>query len=265
MKPHLKPANRFSLIIASVFIPCLISAPSALANCNDRVGTIEYYKPAMQRRWAQLQAQTTYPWGDARVYDTLEGSKIRLSPAFDKLSRQEKKQAIELIGFDYGEATLRQLLTPVEKQTQAGHPGGAMSPYEVVTYDGRLVYTAFDGCTPMILLSERDRYSYYTLRRPTIKKEPNGDREPVSEIALRNAGNPFWRNATVLIAEENERRVRLLFWQTVGYSQVEKGWWIAWVPEQGLFEISVPSGADQSVLNRFLSIAPQMYLYAVLK
>lgn len=267
MKGILRRSNRFCRIVLCAFIPSFIAVQPVLAGCNDRIGSLEYYQPAMERRWKQLQAQTNFPWGKASVYDTLEDNKIRLSAAFDTLNASQKRQAIEFIGFDYGEDTLRELLTPTEKQKQSRGdvlPGGAMSPYQVVTQEGRLVYTAFDGCTPMILLSERERYSYYTLRRPSLKL-PNGDRESVEETALRNGGNPFWRNIKVPISKEKEKRLRLLFWETVGYSQAAKGWWIAWVPELGQFEINVPPGYNKPGLNQFLSIAPSTYPYSVLE
>ena len=41
----------------------LSTPPPALANCPDSVGNLDYYEPAVDRLWEQLQAQTDYPWG----------------------------------------------------------------------------------------------------------------------------------------------------------------------------------------------------------
>jgi hypothetical protein len=234
----------------------LLSAPVS-ANCADSVGSLAYFQPAMERWWQQLQAETDYPWGKARPYGELEGNRILLTPAFDDLTGQQKQQVLDVLFSGYGEENLYSLLTPAERE----QPGaGALSPYRVFTHDGKLVYAAYDGCTPVRMLTERERYRYYYTRLPN---DPNTNRTASIED-LRNAGTPFWRNVQFSISATDERVLRQRFWETVGYDKANQNWWIAWVPETGHFEINVPEDYDPATLQRFWQVAPERYRYIVM-
>jgi hypothetical protein len=212
----------------------------------------------MVRLWPQLQAQTAYPWGTARPYSRVDGQRIVLTPEFDDLNGTQKQQVIHFLlsGGDAG--GLYNLLTPAERD----RPGiGAVPPYRIVTHNGKLLFAAYDGCTPMTMLTERDRYSYYYTRLPY-----NPETQTTATAAdLRNAGRPFWRDGQVPIAAADELALRQSFWQAIGYENADRGWWIAWVPEDGYFEINVPEGYDTDTLQRFWRVAPSHYRYTVLQ
>ncbi|MGF1520741.1 MAG: hypothetical protein ACFBSF_00290 [Leptolyngbyaceae cyanobacterium] len=232
----------------------LIAIPAA-ANCADTVGSLEYFQPAMERLWQQLQTQTDYPWGTERPYGELVGDRIVLTPAFDDLEGEQKDQVIDLLQA-HDQGGLYSLLTEEEK----ARPGiGALSPYEIYTHDGRLVTTAYDGCTPVRLLTERARYSYYYNRLPF---DPDTGARATFED-LRNAGQPFWRNVQFPISAEEERAVRFSFWSAVGADKESQGWWIAWVPEEGYFEINVPQDYNPAELQRFWRVSTIQYPYRI--
>jgi len=235
----------------------LFLAAPVLANCADSVGSLAYFQPAMERLWQQLQAETAYPWGTARPYGELEGDRIMLTSAFDDLTGQQKQQVLDVLLSGYGEENLYSLLTPEERE----RPGaGALSPYRVFTHDGKLVYSPYDGCTPVRMLTEHDRYRYYYNRLPN---DPSTNQSASIED-LRNAGTPFWRNVQVSISAMDERALRQRFWETVGYDKANQSWWIAWVPETGHFEINVPENYDTADLQRFWQVAPERYRYTVM-
>lgn len=232
----------------------LIMAP-VLANCADSVGGLDYFQPAMERHWQALQAQTDYPWGTTRPYGLWEDDRITLTPAFDSLTAEQKRQVIDLANGPDG-GGLYSLLTLEERE----RPGiGVLTPYRVFTHDGRLLYAAYDGCTAVTMLTERDRYDYYYNALPYDSE--TGDRASFEN--LRNAGQPFWRTVQFPIEAEDERALRLSFWNAVGYAKVTEGWWIAWVPEQGYFEINVTADYDPADLQRFWQVAPIDYRYVV--
>jgi hypothetical protein len=77
-------------------------------------------------------------------------------------------------------------------------------------------------------------------------------------------GHPPWRHVQFAIAPSQEQKVRLLFWHTVGFKQAEHNWWIAWVPEQGHFEINVSLPYESPKLQQFWQIAPTQYRYVVI-
>jgi hypothetical protein len=245
------------LIVSTAVVSHLLMATPAVANCADTVGSLAYFQPAMERLWQQLQDQTHYPWGTARPYGELAGDRITLTPAFDDLTGQQKQQVITLLFSGYGEEGLYGLLTPAERE----RPGiGALSPYQVFTHNGKLVYAPYDGCTPVQMLTERDRYGYYYNR---LHYNPDTSSYASFED-LRNAGRPFWRNVQFPISGADERVLRQRFWETVGYDKADRSWWIAWVPEEGQFEINVPDDYNAAVLQRFLQIAPERYRYTVM-
>ena len=80
---------------------------------------------------------------------------------------------------------------------------------------------------------------------------------------MRNAGQSSWRQVNFPIAVEAEKAVRLGFWNSVGYGS--GGWWIAWVPEQGHFEVTVPKDFDYAKLQRYWQVANPSYTYVVLR
>ena len=235
-----------------------LMAPPALANCSDMIGRLEYFQPAMERLFQQLQDRTDYPWGTSRPYGTWNGDRITLTPEFDTLDGTQKRQVIQLLRLGYGEnPALHDLLTPEEWE----RPGiGALSPYKVFGDDGRLIHTAYDGCTPVQMLTERDRFEYYYNALPW---EPDTDQRARFED-LYNGGEPFWRTLNFPLAATEERSLRIRFWETVGYDKANQDWWIAWVPEHGYFEINVPTPYDAGVLDTFWQVAPEQYRYAVL-
>ncbi len=72
------------------------------------------------------------------------------------------------------------------------------------------------------------------------------------------ASSPEWHEpmVTVPIAPAAERSVRLGFWNSVGYEQSD--WWIAWVPEQGYFEIN-PEKYEAARPERYWQVADRSY------
>lgn len=117
------------------------------------------------------------------------------------------------------------------------------------------------GCTRMTLLTERDRFSYYYHTLIYRGRIPEGQKA-VTPAMLRNAGQPFWWQVRFPIPAATERSIRLKFWSTVGYNWTTQGWWIAWVPENGYFEINVSSQDAIDQLAQFWNIAPRKYTYA---
>jgi hypothetical protein len=154
------------------------------------------------QRWNSIKDDRSYFWGK-QILDAVRDRRLTLTIEFDRLSGPEKTQVISTLQLDG-------------------------SSYDVYTSDGRLVSAQYDGCTPRkALLTERDRYGWYLTRPPVPMPFP------MLLDALRNAGQPTWREVQFSIHHEDERKARLQFWQTVGYHRYNKGWWVAWVPEGG--------------------------------
>jgi hypothetical protein len=233
----------------------IVLSPIAQANCADSISLVEDVQPAMQRLWQKLQQQVDYPWGKMRPYGKLENNTITLTPDFDRLTGQQKQQALSLLRLG---TWATELLTPEEqakiKARYSGWLPAAMSPYEVYASDGRAVSMPYDGCTRFSLLTEKERYLFYS-NRPAMDANP---------VTLRNASNPSWRTVRFAIAAPKEKIVRLAFWHAVGYKRYESGWWIAWVPEQGHFEITIAGEDSQKTLQQFWQVAPRQYRYIVL-
>ena len=139
---------------------------------------------------------------------------------------------------------------------------GTLSPYQVYANDGQLISAPYDGCTRMTLLTERDRFSYYYHTLIFRGRIPKGQKSVTPEM-LRNAGQPFWRSVRFPISDAEEQSTRLRFWEAVGYDRAKKGWWIAWIPEQGHFEINLPLKDGGDRLEKFWTVAPRKYKYAV--
>jgi hypothetical protein len=235
----------------------LMITPSVLANCAGSVGDVATWQAPLQRHWQALQQQTDYPWGQARPYDTIVGDRITFTPDFERLNGPQKQQGLDLLlNPDWSK-----IITPAEQEAASG-PGGfgfgfGPLPHSIYASDGRLLSAAYDGCTRFTTLTEQARYSWYYNSIGRILPT-NSDPE-----ALRNAGRPAWRQVRFSIAAAQERNVRLRFWRTVGYNRVAQGFWIAWVPEQGHFEVNVPPGYDIRQLRRFREAAPSQYRYVV--
>ena len=64
-----------------------------------------------------------------------------------------------------------------------------------------------------------------------------------------------------------EYAVRLGFCNSVGYvaDYADYGWWIAWVPEHGYFEVNVPSNFDYDRLQRYWEVAERNDDYVVVR
>ncbi|WGV26710.1 hypothetical protein [Halotia branconii] len=218
-------------ITATVNFVAVISP--AQANCPGSVPPLEEVQPQMQQRWQELQRRKTYPWGKAQVYKSLQGDRITLASSFDQLRDSQKQEVLNLL--------------------QLGN-----NPHSVYASDGRLLSAVYDACTRFFMLTEKARYSWYY--NSIGRSLPNN----FPQEALRNAGNPSWRQVRVPISQTRERSIRNLFWNEMGYSQANSGLWIAWVPEHGYFEINVPNGYSVQQLQKFWAVAPRNYRYIVL-
>lgn len=208
--------------------------PSAVsANCAGSI-PLEEAQKLFQPRWQNLQSRGNYPWGNEKVYGSWQGTRINLTSQFDQLSGSEKLDALNLLE-----------ITGL--------------PFNVYASDGRIISGSYDGCTRFNLLTEKARYSWYFNER--------GRSLPVDKVSvedLRNAGRPSWRNVKFPITVAQEKKVRSLFWQQMGYDSVKAGLWIAWVPEHGYFEVDIPDNYDLQKLSAFWKVAPRQYLYKVI-
>ncbi|MHC5717786.1 hypothetical protein [Nostoc sp.] len=202
----------------------------------------------MQRRWQDLQQQKIYPWGETRPYDKLSGTSITLTPAFLQLSPEQKQQVITEV-FAYK-------VTP-EESSKAGGYVGAYAPHLVYASDGRIVFDPYDGCHPLTLFTEKERYSWYF-----YKGVLNSNQSKIEQES-RNVGAAPGRKVRFPITATQEKKIRLLFWKTIGYKQINNEWWIAWVPEHGYFEINLKRDYDKQLLHKFLQIAPRQYRYVL--
>ena len=243
----------FPRITAGVIISWLVQLTPAQANCPDWVGSVEWHRPTMTAHFDYLQNQTRYPWGEARVYDRIEDGQVFLTEAFDQLSGDHKQQALQTLFF----FDSRDYLTEEEYEEQFKTPGVGLSPYRAITHDGRLLRGVYDGCTVFILLTERQRYSWAYLSQG--RSQPYN----LADSLLRNAGQPSWRQVNFPIGATTEKRVRLNFWNAIGYENSD--WWIAWVPENGYFEINVPENFDTALLEQYWQVADQNYRYRVVR
>jgi hypothetical protein len=246
----------FGLVILSIFaIEISISTPPVLANCADRVASLELVEPVMKRLWERLQHQKQYPWGQDNPYQQIHGNRIDLNENFDRLTGKQKQQVLSVLKLDYNSNWFN-LLDRSQQQAALHNPEiGAMSPYQVFASDGRILSTPYDGCTRMTLLTERERFGWYHLQASSSTG--------ANSLLLRNVGYPQWRKVKFPIDAGQEKVVRQKFWQSVGFNQANKGWWIAWVPEQGYFEINLPTESPLTQLQRFWQIAPSQYHYVV--
>jgi hypothetical protein len=218
------------LIPITTVINCFLPLPPAQANCAGYSGNLEEVNQEVQQRAQRLKQDPNYFWGNTKMYDMITDRQIILAPAFNALTAIEKRQVLDVLQL-------------------------AGSTYQVYDSDRRLVSAQYDGCTRRMLLTERDRFSWYLNRPPVNRLNPD---------ALRNAGQPAWRTVNYVVTAEQERATRLEFWQAVGYDNYQKGWWIAWVPEGGYFEITVVNADDSERLKPFLQKVSRLYRYVVI-
>ncbi|NEZ64394.1 phosphoribosylaminoimidazolesuccinocarboxamide synthase [Leptolyngbyaceae cyanobacterium CCMR0082] len=241
----------FSGITAGIVISWLTQLTPAWANCPDWVGSVEWHRPTMTAHFQFLQNQTSYPWGNARVFERIENGQVFLTEAFDTLDGEQKQQVLQtLFSFDS-----RDYLTEEDYLERLKAPGMGLSPYQVMTHEGRLLRGVYDGCTVFILLTEKQRYSWAYLSQG--RSQPYN----LADSLLRNAGQPSWRQVNFPIGAMAEKRVRLNFWKSIGYEN--RDWWIAWVPENGYFEINVPGNFDTALLEDYWQVADQNYRYMI--
>ncbi|MBD2090865.1 hypothetical protein H6F67_13495 [Microcoleus sp. FACHB-1515] len=235
LKRSLRRLILLALMPVATATSIFIAPYSALANCAGEPPD-EVVVPLVQQRWQELQRMQTYPWGTARVYDRLDVDRrqVWFNANFNQLRGTQKQQAIEML--------------------QLGS-----SPFRAYASDGRLLSARYDGCTRFDTLTERARYGYYfnEIGRSLPSNTPRDQ--------LRNVGRPAWRQVRYPITAATERSVRTLFWNRMGYAQANSGMWIAWVPEQGYFEINVPNGYNVQQLSRFWGAAPRQYRYIVVQ
>ncbi|MBD2200873.1 MULTISPECIES: hypothetical protein [Calothrix] len=228
-RSHLLRAFLPTIIIAS----CVTMASHPVqAYCPGSGRPLEQVNSQVKQRAIQLKNDPNQFFGK-KMLATIGDRRITLTAAFDRLSGLEKQQVLNTLQLNG-------------------------SSYEVYTADGRLVSVQGDGCNPQYLLTERDRYRWY-LKRPPISAPL-----PMLQDALRNAGQPIWRKVNQSIHPEDERRARLKFWETVGYDNHKQGWWIAWVPEGGYFEVTVRNADHVNQLKPYLKNSFPQYRHVVL-
>jgi hypothetical protein len=244
--------KKYYLLLGLITISFLAKSMPANANCADSIASLELVKPAIERLIKTIEKSENF-------VSKIEGDKIILTAEFDNLTGIKKQQFLNLFDNWFG------ILTKKEQQAALNNSGiGAMSPYGIYASDGRALSLPYDGCTRNLLLTERSRFSWYLNRSP----DRSNSTVPVTGDDLRNAGEPFWRNVKFPLSKKEEKRTRLLFWQEIGYEQNkswwnDSGWWIAWVPERGHFEINLPNNYDLKILEKFWRVAPHQYKYAI--
>lgn len=256
------PLLTFSLLTTSLVTSLfgLLVAP-VLANCNDRPASVEWFGPVMAEHFETLQSPASALAENASVLERIEGRQIHLTPEFDTLTGAAKREVIDsLLAIDFEDYLTAEELE--SKVTSPGNAGIGTWPYDIVTADGRRVLEVYDGCTQRTLLTERDRFDlYYTRYYNEVGRN-------TSQGHLRNAGTPSWRQVNFPIEAATELLVRTHFWNLIGYERSTGFgglWWIAWVPEQGHFEVNVPENFDYDLLQRYWEVADRDYTYVVVR
>jgi hypothetical protein len=204
--------------------------------CEEKLLQQSVLQPAMSSYFKKLRQAR---WEGIQPFDHIEGQRIYLTSAFDRLSAPQKKHILSLLLLEYGEYKPLVKLLPSVNRLRLERSGGTMSPYEVYTADGRLVSLPYNACNRMTLLTEHDRSRLASLGFRSKRVQ----RYPMSR----------WQ----------QERVKKLFWQAIGYERAGD-YWISWVPEIGRFEIDVPSLNHNTVLDDFWQVAPDYYRYVVL-
>ena len=244
------------------FLLCLLTllllATPAQANCVDNVSDPEFAEPIFSRWFAELQARKQFSWGAHNPYARFSQGEIHLSSHFDALNAAERAAVLDELHLDLSGKSWYQLLQHSfsDQELEKIDPVriGARHPYPVYASDGRLLSAVYDGCTRMLMLTERARFQWASLRS-------DGPRN-----ARYNVGHPPGRIVRHPITARQELQMRRRFWQRVGWSAEREyaGWWIAWVPEHGWFEINLPSAAELPLLRqRFLNPPPAGWKFVV--
>lgn len=203
--------------------------------CEDQILDQNLLQPAMRQYFNKLRRVR---WEGIQPFDRLDGKKIYLTPAFDRLEAEKKKHLLSLLLLNYGEYKPLLQLLPMAYAERLERSGGTMSPYEVYTADGRMISMPYNGCNRMTALTEyeRSRLSFLGFRPSRSLRYP--------------------------MSRWQQEQVKKAFWQTVGY-QHAGDYWISWVPETGRFEIDVPSLNHNRQLKSFWKQAPAYYRYMV--
>ena len=260
MKRQIAQSWKAQIVVGSGALLWAISSVPAFANCSTPVGSVDWYQPAMDSHFEQFQSSSTHPWGNTQVVDRFIDETFFLTAEFETLEAEAKGQVLDgLLSFNMDD-----YLTPEEIEYKYSNEGMSEGigtpPFEIVASDGREISSVYDGCTRFTLLTELDRFEWYY-------NTEGSNPETSSEGPLRNAGQPSWRQVNFPIEASVEKSVRLGFWNSVCYvmDYTDYGWWIAWVPEHGYFEVNVPKNFDYSRLQRYWEVADRDYDYVVVR
>jgi len=171
---------------------------------------------------------------DGANYDSFEGSNVYLTAAFADLPGPKKQAVAQEAAYAFQDG-----LTPKEKAKIENTCSG--TPVNVLDHLGRLVYTMHPCHQDFKGLTEHQRdvskYSYW----PQIHTSPR-------------ANHP-------LRAGVREADVKKAFQGVMGW---KPAYFIAWVPEGGVFEINLATRAEVARLAGFWPKAPKGYRYEVL-
>lgn len=213
---------------------CWGAVQLAAQGCDERFLPGEALAPVMQKYLQKLQSTA---WEGVYPFDRMEGQAIYLSEDFDSLNARQKRHVLSLLLLDYGAyQPFLSLLSPQQRQ-QISRQQGSMLPYTVYAADGRVVSLAYNACNRLTLLTEYERSRLGFLGVESERTQ----RYPMSR----------WQ----------QEEVKKVFWNTLGYDKAG-AYWLAWVPEQGYFEINVPDLGHKALLD-FWPKAPNYYRYLV--
>lgn len=130
----------FALVGTSLLAWALTTA-SAIANCNDRPASTDWYGPMMAEHFRQLKADPFYL--EPGVLDRIEGSNIYLTPKFETLRGDRKSFVIDsLMDFEFSD-----YLTSEELEAKYQGPGSegiGTWPYDIVASDSRSATSWFE-------------------------------------------------------------------------------------------------------------------------
>lgn len=202
--------------------------------CDERFVPGDMLAPVMQKYFQKLQSTA---WEGVYPFDRMQGQAIYLSEDFDTLNARQKRHVLSLLLLDYGAyQPFLSLLNPQQRR-QISSQQGSMLPYTVYAADGRVVSLAYNACNRLTLLTEyeRSRLSFLGVESERTQRYP--------------------------MSRWQQEEVKKVFWNTLGYDKAGS-YWLAWVPEQGYFEINVPD-AEHKALQAFWSKAPNYYRYLV--
>ena len=90
----MSPRKVILIAIKTLALGFLFGVPSVLANCSDRIASLELVQPVMERLWPRLKAENP-------IYGQIKDDSITLTEEFDRLSGLEKKQLLEQLKLGY--------------------------------------------------------------------------------------------------------------------------------------------------------------------